>query len=216
VQVRERMLELHRGDPFDEIVRAAELHRSSHGAGCGLHPAAPMSCGWSQRSYARPSLRGCSTSVPASGTARSGSHPRARRELGSRRSIGSRSTSREREFAKSAGLSDRIEFIAGEVEEVLARAAGPYDFIHDDAWFAVAPPYFERVIELLRPGGAWTMANWFLLEDALSGAPRRDWSEFAGADWPANTIAYAERLTRDARLDVTWTLSPPLAIAIKR
>jgi predicted O-methyltransferase YrrM len=217
VQVRERMLELHRGDPFDEIVRAAELHRSSHGAGCGLHPAGPDV----MRLVAALVRATQPTRLLDLGTGfgygalwlASACAPGARIEAIDRFP---EHVARAREFAKSAGLSDRIEFIAGEVEEVLARAAGPYDFIHDDAWFAVAPPYFERVIELLRPGGAWTMANWFLLEDALSGAPRRDWSEFAGADWPANTIAYAERLTRDARLDVTWTLSPPLAIAIKR
>ena len=72
------------------------------------------------------------------------------------------------------------------------------------------------MIELLSPGGALTMPNWFLLEDALSGKPRRDWSEFAGPRWRESTIAYAERLARESRLYVTWILSPPLAIAIKR
>lgn len=124
--------------------------------------------------------------------------------------------SRAVEFARSAGLADRIDFITGEVAHVLDRVAGPYDLIHDDAWFASEPPHFERMIELLRPGGVLTLANWFLLEDALSGEPRRDWSEFAGPDWRRSTIAYAERLARDPRLSVTWTLSPPLAIAIKQ
>jgi hypothetical protein len=42
-------------------------------------------------------------------------------------------------------------------------------------------------IELLKPGGVLTMPSWFLLMDAIKGT----------------------------RLYVTWTVSPPLGIAIK-
>jgi len=37
------------------------------------------------------------------------------------------------EFAKRAGHSNRIDFIAGEVVDVLTRLQGPYDLNHDDA-----------------------------------------------------------------------------------
>jgi hypothetical protein len=59
------------------------------------------------------------------------------------------------------------------------------------------------------------MPNWFLLEDAITGAPRRDWSEFAGPSWATDTLAYAEKLSRDPRLEVSWSLDPPLGIAVK-
>ena len=59
------------------------------------------------------------------------------------------------------------------------------------------------------------MPNWFLLEDALSARPRRDWSEFAGPDWAATTIAYAQRLAAFPEMAVTWSFDPPLGIAVK-
>jgi len=53
-------------------------------------------------------------------------------------------------------------------------------------------------------GGVLTMPNWFLLEGALSAHPRRGWSELAGPDWAATTIAYTE-------LTATWSFDPPRA-----
>ena len=113
-------------------------------------------------------------------------------------------------------MSERIEFLPGEASEVLRRLTGPYDFVHDDGWFASQPSYFERVVELLRPGGLLTMPNWFLLEDAISGTPRRAWSEFAGTAWVEETLTYARRLAMDPRFSVTWVISPPLGVAVKQ
>ena len=76
--------------------------------------------------------------------------------------------SRAESFANQAGLSERIKFIVGEVSEVLQGLTGPYDLIHDDAWFAAEPPYFNRMIELLRPGGTLTMPNWFGIPGILA------------------------------------------------
>jgi len=109
----------------------------------------------------------------------------------------------------------QIQFIHGDAAEYLRSADGPYDLIHDDAWFGRQPAYFDRALELLKPGGVLSMPNWFLLKDALTGTRYRRWSAFAGPDWPAATQAYAERLARDPRLHVTWTQVPPLGIAIK-
>jgi predicted O-methyltransferase YrrM len=55
-----------------------------------------------------------------------------------------------------------------------------YDFVHDDSWFAAQPAYFDRVVELLTPGGLLTMPNWFLLTDAIAGRRHRRWARFAG------------------------------------
>ena len=119
-------------------------------------------------------------------------------------------------FAEGAGLASRIRFLEGEAEDVVPSLLGPYDLVHDDGWFARAPLYLDAVVERLSPRGVITMPNWFLLEDVLSGLPRRDWSEFAGPNWAAHTVAYAERLAAHPGLDVTWCLDPPLALAVRR
>ena len=63
--------------------------------------------------------------------------------------------------------------------------------------------------------GTITMPNWFLLEDAVTGRPRRDWADLAGPGWQDRVRAYAQRLTDDPRLMVTWSISPPLGIAVR-
>ena len=40
--IDEKILDLSQGDPFEEIIRAADLHRRVHGVSCGLHPAGPQ------------------------------------------------------------------------------------------------------------------------------------------------------------------------------
>ncbi len=113
------------------------------------------------------------------------------------------------------GLDDRVSFIVGDVAEVLRTIDGPVDAVHDDAWFAAAPPHLEMMVSLLRPGGLLTMPNWFLLVDALSGSPRNDWEKFAGPTWAADTIEYAEQLAARRDLAVSWTIRPPLGVAVK-
>ena len=214
--VNDRLLDLYGGDPFERIIREAEVHRKSHGSLCGLFPAGPHV------------MRLAATVARAS-------QPRRILDLGtgfgySAMWLASASdetctveaidlfpehVSRAESFAKESGLSQRIKFSVGEVSEVLPGLMGPYDLIHDDAWFAAEPPYFDRMIQLLRPGGTLTMTNWFLLEDAITGEARRDWTEFAGPGWAASTVAYAERLATDPRLSVAWSVSPPLAVAVR-
>ena len=121
-----------------------------------------------------------------------------------------------KEVVETAGFSGQISFIRGEVVDVLDNLHGSYDLIHDDAWFAWEPPYLERVVQLLRPHGVLTMPNWFLLEDAIVGEPRRDWAEFAGPEWAEGVIAYARRLGTHPSFYVTWSIEPPLAVAVKR
>jgi predicted O-methyltransferase YrrM len=215
-RIADSILALHGGDPYAAVIREAEVHRESHGTACGLYPAGPHV------------MRLAATLVRASGSTRildlgagfgyssfwlaRAAGPHARLEAIDRFP---EHVARARAFAAEFGLSDRIAFEAGDVAEVLARRDGPYDFIHDDAWFAATPPHYERVVALLRPGGTLSMPNWFLLEDALRGTPRRDWSEFAGPTWTTDTLAYAEKLSRDPRIEVSWSLDPPLGIAVR-
>ncbi len=124
------------------------------------------------------------------------------------------------EVARSAwarlGFQAEVTFVVGEVAEVLPTLEGPVDAIHDDAWFASAPPHLERMLGLLRPGGVLTMPNWFLLVDALRGEARNDWATFAGARWADDVMEYAEKLAGRRDVVVSWTIRPPLGVAVRR
>ena len=113
------------------------------------------------------------------------------------------------------GLDDQVRFVVGDVAEVLRTFDGPVDAVHDDAWFGAAPPHVDAMVGLLRPGGLLTMPNWFLLVDALSGVPRNNWERFAGPTWAADAIEYAEQLAARPDLAVSWTIRPPLGVAVK-
>jgi predicted O-methyltransferase YrrM/nitroimidazol reductase NimA-like FMN-containing flavoprotein (pyridoxamine 5'-phosphate oxidase superfamily) len=123
------------------------------------------------------------------------------------------------ELARSActqlGFDDRVEFVLGEVTDVLDATTGPVDAIHDDAWFAAAPSHLDTMVTLLAPGGLLTMPNWFLLIDALTGQPRNDWERFAGPSWADDAVAYAELLSARDDLAVSWIIRPPLGVAVK-
>lgn len=119
------------------------------------------------------------------------------------------------EIVEGTGLADRVTYQTGLVVDVLPRVDGPFDAVHDDAWFARRPDHLDAVIALLRPGGLLTMPNWFLLVDALTGEPRNDWAEFAGPTWADDTVTYARGLAARTDLDVSWITSPPLGVATK-
>jgi predicted O-methyltransferase YrrM len=120
-------------------------------------------------------------------------------------------------FAQHHGLADRISAIHGEGDAVLASLTGPYDLIHDDGWFGVQPAYYDRMIDVLRPGGLLVMSNWFLLDQGFRETPDLDWSQFAGPSWRADVRAYAKVLVEDPRLDVSFVMGPAhVALAHKR
>jgi predicted O-methyltransferase YrrM len=211
------LLELSGGDPFADVLAASEAHRPSHGRECGLFPAGPavMSVA-AQICRAAGALRiadlGSGLGYSALWLAAAGG-PSCRVLAVDRFE---EHVHAARQLARQHRLDGRISFVAGEVAERLARENDPFDLIHDDAWFAAEPPHLERMIALLRPGGVITMPNWFLLVDALRGHARRDWSEFAGPSWAELVQRYAARLAAHPLLRVTWVVSPPLAIAVKR
>jgi predicted O-methyltransferase YrrM len=216
-RVQAHLLDLHGGDPFAHVAAAAEAHRPGHGPACGLYPAGPhvmrLVASVVRAARARRLLDlGAGYGYSTLWLADAGG-PDAHVDAVDRFP---EHVDAARRFAADAGLAARTRFVAGDVVSALGELDGPYDLVHDDAWFASEPPYRERLLALVRPGGVVTMPNWFLLEDAITGRPRRDWSEFAGDGWQAATRAHAERLARDPRLHVTWSVSPPLAIAVRR
>jgi predicted O-methyltransferase YrrM len=125
-------------------------------------------------------------------------------------------TAEAEQIALDAGLSENVSFRTGLVVDVLPSLTGTFDLIHDDAWFANTPEHLESMIALLRPGGVFTMANWFLLVDAVTDEQRNDWERFAGPDWATRTVGYAQHLAARIDLDVNWVAEPPLGVAVKR
>ena len=122
-----------------------------------------------------------------------------------------------RAHAEDLGYAGRIQFLRGEAAAILSRLSGPYDFIHDDGWFAQEPPYFRRMVELLRPGGLLVMSNWFLLAHAITGKWDVDWAQFAGPSWAEDVKAYAKRVTSDPGLYVSFIMQPAwVGLAVKR
>ena len=117
--------------------------------------------------------------------------------------------------AKEQGFGDSVRFVTGRVRNVLDSIAGPFDVVHDDAWFAQRPDHLETMLGLLRPGGLLTMVNWFLLVDAITGQPRNDWGSFAGPKWAEETLSYANHLAARSDISVTWVTTPPIAFASK-
>ena len=215
-ELNRRLLKLHGGDPFADVVRAAKVHRAAHGSACGLYPAGPH-----VMRLAATLVRGVGAKrILDLGTGFGYSALWLAEAAGAGALVEAIDqfdvhVDAARRFAEKAGLSERVRFIAGEAGDILRNLHNEYDFVHDDAWFAAQPAYFERVLELLKPGGLLTMPNWFLLTDAIAERRHRRWARFAGPAWEKATLTYARRLANDPRVHVTWTASPPLGLAVK-
>jgi predicted O-methyltransferase YrrM len=208
------LVELGGGDPFDGVYRQSLAHQAVHG--CGLFPAGPavmqLASMFLRTARARTIVDlGCGIGYSTFWLAEAAASGAT--------VTGIDSDAEHVELARSAcsrlGLDDRVRFIVGDVAEVLRTVGGPVDAVHDDAWFAAAPTHLEAMVGLLRPGGLLTMPNWFLLVDALSGSPRNDWEKFAGPTWAADAIEYAEQLAARRDLVVSWTIRPPVGVAVK-
>ena len=208
------LMRLAGGDPFEAARKASEAHQRAHG--CGLHTAGPevmqLAASYVRASGSATVLDlGCglgySTLWLADAAGTEG------------RVIGIDNEEEHilhaRGLVDDAGLTDRISFVVGNVADVLENMSGPFDAVHDDAWFASAPSHLEAMIGLLRPGGVLTMPNWFLLVDAISARPRKDWEQYAGRAWAADTLSYAEQLAQRDDLVVNWITEPPLGVAVK-
>ena len=207
------LVELGGGDPFDDVFRQSHAHQLVHG--CGLFPAGPavmqVVSMFVRAASARTILDlGCGVGYSTFWLARA--------------APGATVTAIDSdpghvEIARSAcsrlGLDGRVAFVVGDVAEVTPTIDGAVDAIHDDAWFGSAPPHFETMLRLLRPGGLLTMPNWFLLVDALGGTPRNRWETFAGPGWADDVLDYAKRLAARSDLAVSWTIDPPLGVGVK-
>jgi len=213
------LLDLHGGDPYGAVYRASHEHREAHGPECGVYPSDPLKARLLatlvHATAARRLLEiGCGLGYSALWLA-DAAGPDGRVEAIDRVPG---HVALARRHAADAGLAGHLNVIEGEGADVLPTLDGPYDLIHDEGWFGAEPPYFDRMLELLRPGGLLALSSWFLLEAAVTGGSDKDWSQFAGPDWAANVQAYARKLAAHPKLHTSFVLRSwmyGLALAVK-
>ena len=224
-EVREHLFGLYGGDPFPRVYEASNTHREKHartlsgGAQeCGVYPSEAVKmrvlATLVQAVAAKRILEiGCGLGYSALWLADAAGPDGAVETI----DRFPEHAELARGFAAEFGLAERIRVLQGEGDVILNGLAGPYDLIHDDGWFGHQPSYYDRVVELLRPGGLWILSNWFLLDQAITGNTSMDWAEFAGPRWADDVKAYALALTSDPRLYVSYIMQPSwLALAYKR
>lgn len=202
------------GDPFARVREASEAHQRDHG--CMLHSAGPEVMQLAA-SYVR---AGNAVSVLDLGCGLGYSTVWLAEAAGADGKVvgidaDESHVHEARRLADDVGLGGRIDFVVGKVADVLRRIAGPFDAVHDDAWFASAPSHLDLMLGVLRTGGVLTMPNWFLLVDAITGNPRNGWERYAGSTWAEDSKRYAEQLVSRSDLSVNWITDPPLGVAVK-
>ncbi len=224
-RVHDYLLNLYGGDPFQPVYEASNTHREDHArmlAGgaqeCGVYPSEAVKmrvlATLVQVASAKRILEiGCGLGYSALWLA-DAAGPNATVDTIDRFP---EHAELARGFALEFGFGQRVSVLLGEGDAILADLQGHYDVIHDDGWFGRQPSYYERVVELLRPGGLWILSNWFLLDQAITGNATMDWAQFAGPQWTNDVMAYARALTSDTRLYVSYILQPSwVALACKR
>jgi predicted O-methyltransferase YrrM len=112
-----------------------------------------------------------------------------------------------------AGLSNRVNVMTGDAQLLLAKVAGPFDFIFQDGDKAMYVPMLDRLIDLLRPGGLLVTDNVLWDGEVVPGyvvPPRRDATD-------TRAIAeYNQRLSTDPRVSTSVIpLRDGLSVSVK-
>ena len=66
---------------------------------------------------------------------------------------------RARQRFAAAGVADKVSVIIGDASRYLHKVAGPFDLIVRDGNAALLPPMLDRLVTLLRSGGALVTVN---------------------------------------------------------
>lgn len=212
--LNDQLLELSGGDRFADVRLLSEQHQREHH--CGLHNAGgPVMAAVASAARSNHAQRvldlgsglGYSTLWLADAAGPSGHVTGIDADP--------EHTEAATSIAAERGFADRVTYLTGAVADVLPTLTGSFDLIHDDAWFADQPSHLDNALGLLRPGGTMTMANWFLLFDALENSQEDKWEHFAGPGWQRRTLDYAEHLASRSDIAMYWNSSPPLGIATR-
>lgn len=121
---------------------------------------------------------------------------------------------RARAHLTAAGVVERVTVMVGDASRYLHKVAGPFDLIFQDGDKTQYEPMLDRLIALLRPGGALVTDNvlW-------SGEVMPDFVDPPKKN-PADTAAiraYNERIASDPRLFTTLLpIGDGVAVAVKR
>jgi predicted O-methyltransferase YrrM len=116
-------------------------------------------------------------------------------------------------FARS-GLADRVTVIIGDAARMLAKVAGPFDFIFQDGDKPQYVTLLDRLVDLLRPGGLLVTDNVLWSGDVVPG--------FAASPShnPTDTRAiavYNERVSHHPQLMTSIVpLRDGLSVSVKR
>ena len=82
-----------------------------------------------------------------------------------------------RENFARAGLSTKVNVIAGDAQRMVAKVAGPFDLIFQDGSKQLYGPLLDRLVDLLRPGGLLVTDNVLWDGEVVPGfvqLPKRD------------------------------------------
>jgi caffeoyl-CoA O-methyltransferase len=119
-----------------------------------------------------------------------------------------------RDFLAEAGLADRASVIVGEAVRFLAKVAGPFDVVFQDAEKSVYLTVLNKLVSLLRPGGVMITDNVLWGGDVVPG--------LEGAHGhPPDTIAavrsFNEKLAADPRLATVFLpVGDGVAVSIRK
>ncbi len=119
-----------------------------------------------------------------------------------------------RGYFERAGVADRVSVVVGDARLLVAKVAGPFDLIFQDADKTMYGPMLDRLVDLLRPGGLLVTDNVLWDGEVVPGyvkTPRRTLADTQAI------AAYNERLNTHPMLTTTTVpLRDGVAIAVKR
>lgn len=99
-----------------------------------------------------------------------------------------------RGHASAAGVGDRVSVMIGDASRYLHKVAGPFDLVFQDGDKRLYEPMFDRLLELLRPGGLLVTDNVLFSGEVVPGfvdQPRKNPEDTAAI------AAYNRRLASD-------------------
>ena len=203
-------------DPYAQVYHASHEHRESHGQGCMVFPSDPsimrLVSLLVRSSQAKRILEiGCGLGYSALWLAEASG---LQGNVDTIENDPSHIRIAQQHIA-SADFTRRIHVHTGEVEEVIPKLSGPYDFVYEDVSFVEQPPYIERMLSLIRPGGLLVMANWYPLEDAILGVSRDNLTRSYGTEWADRIQSFAHNMASNQHLEWAFSMQPLLGLAVK-
>ncbi|MGE0702802.1 MAG: O-methyltransferase [Vicinamibacterales bacterium] len=119
-----------------------------------------------------------------------------------------------RGYFDRAGMSSRVSVVVGDARLLVAKVAGPFDLIFQDADKMMYGPMLDRLVDLLRPGGLLVTDNVLWDGEVVPGyvkTPRRSREDTQAI------AAYNEQLNTHPMLaTATVPLRDGVAVAVKR